>query len=57
MKLTSWKTKNRGKVKGAKYTRSRTPVILLHSEPCIEKSYALKRERQIKKLSRNEKTP
>ncbi|GAB1231714.1 hypothetical protein UT4_01800 [Ferrigenium sp. UT4] len=37
---------------GAKYTRGRTPVKLLHSEPCADKSAALKRERQIKAMSR-----
>ncbi|TAJ79157.1 MAG: GIY-YIG nuclease family protein [Gallionellaceae bacterium] len=37
---------------GAKYTRGRTPVMLLHHEPCSDKSAALKREMQIKRLSR-----
>ena len=40
---------------GAKYTRGRAPVRLLHLEPCIDKSAALKRERHIKTLSRAEK--
>ena len=46
-------THNRGK--GAKYTRRRTPVTLVYSEEFETKSEALKREHQIKKLSRKEK--
>ena len=46
-------THNRGK--GAKYTRRRTPVTLVYSEKLKTKSEALKREHQIKKLSRKEK--
>ena len=38
--------------KGAKYTRSRTPVELVYSEVCEDRSSASKREMQIKKLSR-----
>lgn len=37
---------------GAKYTRSRTPVELVFSEACEDRSVASKREMQIKKLSR-----
>jgi putative endonuclease len=37
---------------GAKYTRGRTPVRLAYSEPCADKSAALRREREIKGLSR-----
>ena len=37
---------------GAKYTRGRTPVKLKYSEPCSDKSAALKREREIKALPR-----
>lgn len=40
---------------GAKYTRGRTPVRLAHVEPCVDKSAALKRELQIKQLSRSAK--
>ena len=40
---------------GAKYTRGRTPVKLKYSEPCADKSTALKREMEIKKLPRSEK--
>ncbi len=36
---------------GAKYTRGRTPVKLIHSEPCADKSAALKREMEIKAMS------
>lgn len=40
---------------GAKYTRGRTPVILLYREFCSDKSEALKREICIKRLSRADK--
>jgi len=40
---------------GAKYTRGRRPVRLVYREPCPTKSDALKREREIKKLSRAQK--
>jgi len=39
----------------AKYTRGRRPVRLMYVEPCADKSSALKRELQIKELSRGEK--
>lgn len=39
----------------AKYTRGRCPVQLIYAEPCANKSIALKRELQIKKLSRPDK--
>jgi len=41
--------------KGAKYTRGRTPVILLFSIEVGSKSEALKLEFKIKQLSREEK--
>lgn len=41
--------------KGAKYTRSRLPVVLVYFEILEDKSSALKREIQIKKLTRKEK--
>ena len=41
--------------KAAKYTRSRLPVRLAHTEPQRSKSAALKREAAIKKLSRPRK--
>lgn len=40
---------------GAKYTRSRTPVRLAYAEACADKSAALKREREIKGLTRTAK--
>lgn len=40
---------------GAKYTRGRTPVVLLYRESCADKSAALKREIKIKRLGRTEK--
>lgn len=40
---------------GAKYTRGRTPVILRYAEACPDKSSALKRERQIKRMNRADK--
>ncbi len=41
--------------KGAKYTRSRRPVHLVYWEECPDRSSALSREAEIKKLSREEK--
>lgn len=41
--------------KGAKYTRSRSPVKLIYQEQYDGKSEALRREIAIKKLSRTEK--
>jgi len=41
--------------RGAKYTRGRLPVKLVYSENGFTKSIALKREREIKALSRDEK--
>jgi predicted GIY-YIG superfamily endonuclease len=46
-------THNSGK--GARYTRSRLPVVLVYSEECENKSTALKREWEIKKWKRKEK--
>lgn len=40
---------------GARYTKSRRPVVLRHSEEFPDKSKALKREAEIKKLSRSDK--
>lgn len=39
----------------SKYTRARVPVMFAYAEPCADKSAALKREMQIKKLSRSSK--
>jgi putative endonuclease len=41
--------------KGAKYTRGRTPVVLIASFVVESKSLALKEEYRIKKLSKEEK--
>ena len=40
---------------GAKYTRGRLPVSVVYSERCEDKSAALKRELQIKRLPRSAK--
>ena len=47
------KTHNEGK--GAKYTKSRLPAYLCYCEEFSDKSDALKREIEIKKLSKKEK--
>lgn len=47
------KTHNNGK--GAKYTRSRLPVELIYFEKYDFKNDAMKREYQIKQLSRHQK--
>ena len=39
----------------SKYTRSRLPVKMVHHEPCTSRSDALKKERKLKSLSREEK--
>ena len=41
--------------KGAKYTRGRGPLELAYTEEASDKSAALRREHQIKRLSREEK--
>ena len=41
--------------KGAKYTRGRAPLELVYKEECGEHSDALKRELEIKGLTREEK--
>ena len=40
---------------GAKYTKGRSPLKLVYSEACSDKSQALQREWQIKALKRAEK--
>lgn len=40
---------------GAKYTRGRGPLDLVHREICATKAEALRRERVIKRMSRGEK--
>ena len=41
--------------KGAKYTRGRGPLELVYQEECGDHSTALKREHEIKSMSRQEK--
>ena len=41
--------------KGAKYTRGRAPLELVYQESCESHSEALKREAEIKRLTRKEK--
>lgn len=41
--------------KASKYTRSRLPVKCVYWEECTDKSEALKREREIKNLTREQK--
>ena len=41
--------------KGAKYTRGRGPLEMVYREECPDHSAALKREIEIKKLTREEK--
>ena len=41
--------------KGAKYTRSRPPLRLLGSQPCGDRSAALKAEYAIRRLNRGQK--
>ena len=58
---TGWTTdiqnrlKNHNTGKGAKYTKYRRPVKLVHLEEFENKSDALKREYEIKQLTRKEK--
>ncbi len=42
--------------KGAKYTRGRVPVELIYTEPHPSKNRALRREYEIKNLTRKQKT-
>ena len=41
--------------KGARYTRTRTPIKVVYDEPAIDRSQASKRECEIKAMSRNQK--
>ncbi|NCD08296.1 MAG: GIY-YIG nuclease family protein [Negativicutes bacterium] len=41
--------------KGAKYTKGRTPIELVYFEELPDKSSALKRENELKKLTKKEK--
>lgn len=40
---------------GARFTRTRRPVVLVYREPCGDRSSALRRECQIKGMSRAQK--
>jgi putative endonuclease len=40
---------------GARYTRSRLPVVLVHAERAADRGAALRREAAVKRLSRAEK--
>lgn len=41
--------------RGSRYTRSRLPVSLRYVEPCAGRREAMRREREVKMLSRAEK--
>jgi putative endonuclease len=41
--------------KGARYTRVRQPVTLIHHEICVSRSLASRREAEIKRLTRQQK--
>lgn len=47
------KTHNLGK--GAKYTRSRLPIKIVYVEECDSKIEALRREYQVKKMTKSQK--
>lgn len=40
---------------GARYTRARQPVSMIYRESCPDRSTALKREAQIKRMTRQQK--
>ena len=46
-------THNKGK--GSKYVRTRLPAVLVYMEKCGSKSEALRRELEIKRMSRQQK--
>ncbi len=52
---TRIKEHNSSKVRGAKYTKARKPVKLVYSEKYPTLQVAMKRERQIKKLTKAKK--
>ncbi len=41
--------------KGAKYTRMNKPIKIIYIEQCLDRSAALKREMQIKKMTKSKK--
>lgn len=46
---------NHNKKKGAKYTKTRTPVVLVYKREFADRSLACKEEYRIKQLTRTEK--
>jgi putative endonuclease len=58
---TGWTTdperrlKQHNKGTGSRYTRTRLPVIIVYLEPQPDRTTAMKRERAIKRLSREKK--
>ena len=42
---------HRGGKRGARYTRSRRPVVLVYAEPALSRSAAAQREYQLRRLS------
>jgi len=42
--------------RGGRYTRGRLPVALVYAEECPTRADAMRRERQIKKMNREQKT-
>lgn len=49
------RVESHNKGKGSKYTRGRLPVKLVYFESFVTKSEAMRREYQIKQMSRNKK--
>jgi putative endonuclease len=49
------RTKIHNTGRGAKYTATRLPVLLVYWEPCESRSAALKREYAVKRLARPQK--
>lgn len=49
------RVENHNKGTGAKYTKSKRPVVLAYYETFLTKEEAMKREYQIKQLTRKEK--
>jgi putative endonuclease len=41
--------------RGARYTRGRGPIVLVHSEPARTRAQALRREHELKRLRRRQK--
>ena len=44
-----------GRFRGANYTETRRPVKIVHIEPCQTRSFAMQREKELKKLSHEQK--